>query len=355
MGLYVIAQDFSHREVRDRKFEIIQEVCRRYDIEGIDLNFMRHPVFFSRMMRGEPASDAEIETMNELLRRIRRCTDEEGTRRGKPILVAAIVPDSPQLALNVGLDVKAWCEEDLIDIVIPGLGYAPFTEPVAEFVEIAHPHNVKVYPCINRKAPQHIDEGHLSEGYRGVTSNWYHMGADGVFFWNLGTPLEGKSGDDLVATRNRYYNSLTELGDREKLQGLDKLFCVDDQVLSYYYHVTSDRPLPVTVSDGDPVDVSFYVGDDVSARVDELEALRLVLIFRGTGDRELLDLRLNGHDLRGGKVVRSAPDYLKMMYLPEAGQIELGPNRLTARLKTAPDTDAEPIQLDRVRLWVDYQ
>ncbi len=355
MGLYVIAQDFSHREVRDRKFEIIQEVCRRYDIDGIDLNFMRHPVFFSRTMRGEPASDTEIEIMNELLRRIRRCTDEEGTRRGKPILVAAIVPDSPQLALNVGLDVKSWCQEDLIDILIPGLGYAPFTEPVAEFVELAHPHDVKVFPCINRKAPQHIDEAHLSEGFRGATSNWYHMGADGVFFWNLGTPLEGMSGDDLVVTRSRYYNSLTELGDRAKLQSLDKLFGVDDQVLSYYDHVTSDRPLPLTVSDGDPASVSFYVGDDVSARGDELEELRLVLIFRGTGDQELLEVRLNGHELSGGKVVRSDTDYLKMMYLPEAEQIELGPNTLTARLKTALDTDADPIQLDRVRLWVEYK
>ena len=68
LGLYVTAQDFSHPQVRDRKFEIVKEVCRRYDIDGVDLNFIRHPMFFSRGMRGEPASKAEIEIMTGLLR-----------------------------------------------------------------------------------------------------------------------------------------------------------------------------------------------------------------------------------------------------------------------------------------------
>ena len=31
-----------------------------------NLNFMRHPVFFSRTMRGEPVTDEELETMTAL-------------------------------------------------------------------------------------------------------------------------------------------------------------------------------------------------------------------------------------------------------------------------------------------------
>ena len=75
LGLYWTAQDFAHQEVRDRKFEIIEEVCQRYDIDGVDLNFMRHPVFFSRTMRGQPVSAEELEIMTGLVRRIRRLTD----------------------------------------------------------------------------------------------------------------------------------------------------------------------------------------------------------------------------------------------------------------------------------------
>jgi hypothetical protein len=192
LGLYVIALDWSHTEVRDRKFEIIEEICRRYDVDGINLNYISHPVFFSRTMRGLPVTDEQTEIMTAFMRRIRNLTEAAGARRGRPILVSAIVPDNLRLAGNVGLDVKTWIEEDLIDMVTPGLGYAPFSLPVKEFTDLAHKHSVKVYPCINRKAPQHVADSAVSEGFHGVAANWYRDGADGLFFWNLGTPFEFK-------------------------------------------------------------------------------------------------------------------------------------------------------------------
>jgi len=212
LGLYWTAQDFTHQPVRDRKFEIVEEVCQRYDIDGISLNFMRHPVFFSRTMRGQPVTAEEIQTMTGLVRRIRRLTDARGLERKRPILVAAIVPDSLQLSRNAGLDVETWIKEDLIDIVVPGLGYAPFSLPVDQFVGLAHAYGVKVYPCINRKAPQNVPDELVSEGFRGLAANWYAAGADGVFFWNLGTPFMGKTGGDLAKTRSLYYAVLPELG-----------------------------------------------------------------------------------------------------------------------------------------------
>ena len=56
MELYVTAQDFSHEEVRQRKFEIIEEICNRYDIDGFELDYIRHPAFFSETLRGLPAT-----------------------------------------------------------------------------------------------------------------------------------------------------------------------------------------------------------------------------------------------------------------------------------------------------------
>ena len=35
--------DFSHQEVHDVHMAIIEETCQRYDIEGFELDFMRHP------------------------------------------------------------------------------------------------------------------------------------------------------------------------------------------------------------------------------------------------------------------------------------------------------------------------
>ena len=353
LGLYAITQDFSHQEVRDRKFEIIEEVCQRYDIDGVYLNYIRHPVFFSRTMRGLPVTDEETQIMTAFMGRIRRLTDTEGVRRGRPILVSAIVPDNFQLAKNVGLDVKKWIVDDLIDMVTPGLGYAPFALPVKEFTELAQQHGVKVYPCINCRAPRGVSESALKEGSRGVATNWYHDGSDGLFFWNLGTPFEYKQGKDLLATRSRYYAALPELGDPEVMKYKDKLFCVDDPVFKYYQHISSTPALPVEVKSEKATAVSFMVGDNVKAADDKgrLKGLKLVLTFTQQVEESSLALHFNGHLLQDGRVTGDGARQIE--YRPAPQRINQGRNRLQAMLVSTTD-DPMPVTLSGLHLWVDY-
>ena len=81
LGIYVIAQDFSRQAFHDRKFEIIEEVCRRYDIDGIDLKFIPHPVFFSRTTRGMWVTDEQLGILTSLVWRICRLTEAVGAQR----------------------------------------------------------------------------------------------------------------------------------------------------------------------------------------------------------------------------------------------------------------------------------
>jgi len=53
------------------------------------------------------------------MRQIRQMTEEEGLRRGRPILISARGINSPQRSLKFGMDLESWLEEDLIDIVMP--------------------------------------------------------------------------------------------------------------------------------------------------------------------------------------------------------------------------------------------
>lgn len=48
------AVNFALPDVRDLAFRDIEEVCRNYDIDGIELDFFRHPVFFKSTSRGDP-------------------------------------------------------------------------------------------------------------------------------------------------------------------------------------------------------------------------------------------------------------------------------------------------------------
>lgn len=272
-------------------------------------------------------------------------------------MLAAIVPDNFQLAKNVELDVETWIKEDLIDMVIPGLGYAPFSLPVSDFTKLAHQYGVKVYPCINRKAPQHVPDEAVSEGFRGIAANWYRAGADGIFFWNLGTPFEYKTGQELITIRNRYYATLSELGEAEALIGKDKLFCVDDPVLSYYQHVSSQRLLPVQLTQQQARQVVFEVGDDFQAadKQGRLSQLMLNLLFEGPAWEQDLNLRLNGEPLLGGEVVVRSGEILEINYRLSAAQVKLGRNVLEVSLKQVPDNVEKLVKLDGIKLWVRYK
>lgn len=303
--LFTTAQDFSHEPVRQRKLEIIEEIAGRYDVDGFELDYIRHPVLFSRRMRGEPCTAQESDIITSLMRRIRDTTDAAADRRGRPILIATRVPDSFARALECGMDLATWLEEDLVDILIAGGGYAPFTLPVEEFATAARPHGVPVYPCVNQSMANSVSDGAFLEGVRGLAANWYAAGADGLYFWNLGTPFEFKHGDDLEQTRETCYACLSEVGDAARLQGQEKVFGVDNrasEVFPYYRHVSSRPPLPITsktrqLRTGVLGRLPLVVGDDVEARPPSQATLTVT--FDGTAWKEVLLLRLNGHELAG--------------------------------------------------------
>jgi len=110
--------------VRDYIFRILEEVCQRYDVDGIELDWMRHPKFFRPTTDGNPATPEQVEMMNDLVRRIRAMTERVAEQRGRPLLVATRVTLNVEHSLDLGLDLKTWLEEDLVDIVTVGGGYA---------------------------------------------------------------------------------------------------------------------------------------------------------------------------------------------------------------------------------------
>ena len=307
--LYTTAQDFSHEPVRQRKLEIIKEICQRYDVDGFELDYIRHPVLFSRRMRGEPCTADEIAIITSMMEEIRRLTDAAAKRRGRPLLIAVRIPDTFATSLDNGMDIVAWLEEDLIDILIIGGGYAPWSLPVETWVEAAQPHGVPVYPCVNMGKE-------LLPLVRGLASNWYRAGADGLYFWNLGTPFEFMTGDELVETRRRCYACVHEVGDANMLVGKEKLFSVDSDtvsvdsdtggILSYYAHLSEPRSLPLeskhgALRTGVIGRLPLIVGDDVESH--PLTKATLSVEFDDPAWKNALLIRLNGEELTDGQSV----------------------------------------------------
>ncbi|HID23098.1 MAG TPA: hypothetical protein EYP14_11950, partial [Planctomycetaceae bacterium] len=139
--------DYARPEIRDLAFRFIAEVCTRYDVDGIELDFFRHLCFFRSTASGKAATDDERFQMTDLLRRVRRMTEQVGCRRGKPILIAVRVPDSLEYCRDIGLDLQRWLQEGLIDLLIT-TGYFRLN-PWTYTVQLAHRYGVAAYPCLS--------------------------------------------------------------------------------------------------------------------------------------------------------------------------------------------------------------
>lgn len=112
-GYYARALDYAHAEVRDHYRALIVETLQRYDIDGLELDFMREPYLFSQ---GKEQEGSKI--LTQWLREMRQLVDEAATRREHPIMLGVRVPSDVETALGLGLDAPTWAKEGLVDLVV---------------------------------------------------------------------------------------------------------------------------------------------------------------------------------------------------------------------------------------------
>ena len=284
--------DFTRQDVRERTLELIAEVARDYDVDGIDLDWLRHPIHFPETLEGRPVTRKQINLITGLVREARAALGKAGTDRGRPILLSVRVPLTVEHGLYMGTDVETWLKENLVDFITTGGGYVPYSMPVNEIVALAKSHGAPVYPCISnsgmlRRKPFGPGTTYCIEGWRAAAANAFEAGADGVSLFNL-FPAPGQ--DEHNAFVRQAFN---ELGDPATLAGKDKLFCLDNAAhldgCGYINHVVPYRQcLPKPLEKGQPTQAVLPVHDDLSGALDTLE-LRVQI----EADAEL-DLRLNG-------------------------------------------------------------
>jgi hypothetical protein len=125
--------DYAHPEVRDHFMAIIIETLERYDLDGLELDFMREPYLFRA---GKEAEGALI--LNDWLREIRARVAAAGTKLGHPIRLGVRVPSRPEVAAGWGLDVRTWVKEGLIDLLVvtPRWAALEFDMPIREWREM---------------------------------------------------------------------------------------------------------------------------------------------------------------------------------------------------------------------------
>lgn len=170
-------KDYAYPAVREYTYSIIAELFERFDVDGVEMDFNRHPAVFRR----EEAYQNRY-LMTDLVRRVRKRMDEVAAERGRDLKLAVRVPPTLADSERIGLDVRRWMADRLIDTVVAGVGWIPFEMPIAEFVEEARGTGCAVYGCVEGLRPLADDSALRAAAYR-----YWQAGADGVYLYNYFT------------------------------------------------------------------------------------------------------------------------------------------------------------------------
>jgi hypothetical protein len=105
--------DYEQPEVRELYLKLVREVCSRYDVDGIELDYERFWLYFRP---GREHAGAHL--MTEFVAAVRAATQAAAQRLGHPVQLAVRVPTTPWIARRHGLDAVAWGNAGLVDLVI---------------------------------------------------------------------------------------------------------------------------------------------------------------------------------------------------------------------------------------------
>ncbi|HOW69784.1 MAG TPA: hypothetical protein PKY77_04210 [Phycisphaerae bacterium] len=183
-GYFATCLDYAHQEVRDYFRSLIAESLDRYDIDGLELDFMREPYLFSA---GKEEEGARI--LTTWMREVRKLTAEAAARRGHPVRLGVRVPSRPEVALGWGLDAVTWAREGLIELLVvtPRWATIEFDMPIQRWrqmlagsqVTLAGGLEILYRPCPDGPAVQVTPEQAIGAAYSVLS-----RGADAVYLFN---------------------------------------------------------------------------------------------------------------------------------------------------------------------------
>lgn len=188
-GYYARALDYAHPEVRDTYRDLILETLRRYDIDGLELDFMREPYLFRD---GEEEAGAAI--LREWLRGVRRLVYDESVRRGHPIYLGVRVPSRIEVAQSWGLDAVGWAKDGLVDLVVatPRWATLEYDMPLDEWAQALQGTDVTLaggLEILHRPLPSGNPTSVTKVQAAGAAASVLFAGADVVYLFNYFSPI----------------------------------------------------------------------------------------------------------------------------------------------------------------------
>jgi hypothetical protein len=352
--------NWVHPQVRAERLGLIDETVNRYDIEGLEVDWVFNPFFFQE---GEVEQNSHI--LTEFMRDARRSVDKAAQKRGRPMALGARVLPTLDGNLAAGLDVATWIREDLLDFVVPNLyidNQVDADFPFEWLVDLAHETKCEVYPCLQSRVwidaqdrrtrtrweysnTITIPREHPAsvEHYRAGAAAYWSKGADALYLPWFAWP---------VGAEQRQV--LSEIHDPDVLREKPKHYVArrhHDEAASQDY--TAELPITLTTGlDAPGQTVHVFVADDP----DRGEA-RLMVRLMGSTTHDSLTVSLNGRALPSETCRRKEYGgylYAWLEYPLGRGTWRKGRNDVAVALHSRPANLTVPVLLESVELIVTY-
>jgi len=313
--------DYAISEVRAHRMEIFREQAENYDIDGMELDFMRWCILFQS---GKAVGQTRI--MTQFVREIREMLDKAAKKRqAGRLLLGARVASTLVENQNMGLDLRAMAKEGLLDYICPtDFLWTDFSIPVEQFKELVGGTTCKVFPSLLSGVGQGYPQYMQRENYRAAAHNFYSFGADGIstfniWIGNMNDPVYAKlaEGDFLM---------IRDIEDPQKLAGLNR---------QYLFYPLWEKGEPPTVGANHENRIAFNRAQDKGKRktlrfraAEDFGDTRRSFHFRFVGENlTVLDqvrIELNGHVIND-RLRRRYHPVGRMMVAEPLGLRSLGP------------------------------
>jgi len=180
--------NFALKEVRDWRLTQIQEFLDRYDVDGIELDFQRFPMYFKH-------EEAVQQTgkMNEFVSEVKKLTQTAAEKRGHTVRLSARVMARPEQNHQLGLAPEVWVENKWLDfLVVSHYLRNDFDLPIEQYRD-ALPDGFPIYGSIEVEPKP--------ERYRELARNLHKANVDGSYLFNYFTCRQnGREPDFDLAT-----------------------------------------------------------------------------------------------------------------------------------------------------------
>jgi len=304
-GYYGGCFDYSIKEIREYYLDYIKEQTERYDVYGIELDFLREYHCFKYLTAD---MDECREIMTQFMREVRSITIAAEKIHGHEIKIMIRLPRDIEHCLYYGFDPAAMANEKLMDIVVPAPRFAGSDTGIDVHAWQRALPDVDIIPGI--EAAIGVIDGKFVDTSKeialGIAANYLSYEPKGIylfnhfitprFFTSFFSPL-CELEERMVTANEPYEKSFAVLAcaaDYKTIyQSAVRFPIISEGFESCAGYPVMWRPIPAVVGVGGAAK-TFEIR---TGKIPSGKKCSVILGFYGTADR--FDVTLNGNPIEG--------------------------------------------------------